>query len=601
MVAFRSWIDGAQIICEMCADRTLSAPVFCGSGMAPLVVVAGGTEVGKLGSQIEVLLPDMAEGDVHRFVLAYEDAGHRPANRAWLPLGPYLRLETEILRLPSGPSGPKHIGYNPSNWDGPRIIPQPQSYTLTCESLSTNGFACADTVFDQIHALSLRLGFGPFQSPGAAPLKVVQATMPAEHYEIDIDKSGVLIRAGDEIGQFYAGITLLSLCVTHEGKLPCGLLKDGPRFDWRGQHLDCARHFFEVPTILRLLDLMALMKLNRFHWHFADDEAFRVEVECLPDLWQRTRMRGEGEMLPGLFGGGPRAGGSYSKSDVATVIAHARSLNIEVLPEIEVPAHALALGKVFPDLRDPMDQGEERSVQGYERNAVNPAMPAAWDLLPMLATEISQMFPFGHLHLGCDELPADTWLGSPRARDLMDQEWLSTSKDLQGWTMAKLAGLLPDVRVAAWEEAAQGLNGGIGHNALLFSWTGQGPGLEAARSGYDVVMTPAQHVYLDMAHSDDPDDWGANWAAYVSLQDTINWNPVPKEAEDIADRIKGVQGCFWAEFTTQDDELWPMILPRLLGVASKAWHTGDPITGVQLEGLAGHYAPIIAAFTAGPG
>ncbi|MGR3636660.1 MAG: family 20 glycosylhydrolase, partial [Shimia sp.] len=345
------------------------------------------------------------------------------------------------------------------------------------------------------------------------------------------------------------------------------------RFSWRGQHLDTARHFYEQQTILDLLDLMALLKFNRFHWHFADDESFRLEIECFPELWQKTALCGEGHLLPALFSGAVEAGGSYSKDTAREIIAHAKALNIEVMPEIEVPAHAIALTHVFPELRDPSDNGAEVSVQGYKGNAANPAIARTWDVLEAIIAEVGALFPFNHLHLGCDELPEGTWMGSPLARDLMKREGLETTDDLQGWMMQKLGAKTVEngQRPCAWEEAAKGANGGIANGAILFSWTGQGPGLEAARNGYDVVMSPAQHVYLDMAHTSDKDDWGANWAAFVSLTDTINWDPVPEA--DLADRIVGVQGTFWSEFTTQDDQLWPMLMPRMLGVSSKAWQT----------------------------
>lgn len=339
---------------------------------------------------------------------------------------------------------------------------------------------------------------------------------------------------------------------------------------------------------------MALCKLNRFHWHFSDDEAFRLQVECFPQLWQQTQMRGETHLLPSLFGGGIEAGGSYSKADAAALITHAKALNIEVLPEIEVPAHNLALAKIFPETRDPNDTGTEISVQGYAQNAINPAMAKTWEVLSALTTEISEIFPFDTIHLGCDELPTDTWMGSPAAASLMAQHGLETTKDLQGWMMAKLAAQLTKLgkNVAAWEEAAQGKNGGIGHNALLFSWTGQGAGVAAARAGYDIVMTPAQHAYLDMAHSDDPDDWGANWAGHISLADTLNWDPVPPEMSDIAEKVVGVEGTFWSEFTTQDDQLAPMIAPRILGIAVKAWQADATLSAPQLSQLANHYAPL---------
>jgi len=399
---------------------------------------------------------------------------------------------------------------------------------------------------------------------------------------------------GGPAGLHYAGVTLLTLRETCGGKLPCGVLTDTPRFGWRGQHLDCARHFFGVDFILRLLDLMALLKLNRFHWHLSDDESFRLEVESQPRLWQRTAFRGEGELVPGVFGGGIRAGGSYSRADVAKVLARAKALQIEVLPEIEVPAHSHGMVKALPGLRDPGDNGEEASVQGYIDNIVNPAMPATWQVLQPLTTEVAAMFPFGMLHLGADEAPHGAWDGSPAVAGLKGREGLVSSDDVQGWMLAKLsAGLVAKgYRVAAWEEAAKGVQGGIGNGALLFSWTGQGPGVDAARRGHDVVMCPAQTAYFDLAHSDDPVDWGATWAGVVPLEKTVAWDPVPKGAEDIAPRIAGVQGCFWGEFTTEDAQAEGMIAPRILGIATKAWEPAGRTDGPAIRALAGAYGPL---------
>jgi hexosaminidase len=437
--------------------------------------------------------------------------------------------------------------------------------------LHVDGFRSGDDAFGAVAALAERRGLS---FAGEAVLQFIHNKLAGDAYVITITTEGVSIEAGDYGGRFYACITLLTLL--QHGPLQCGVIKDAPRFGWRGQHLDTARHYYQPETILDLLDLMALLKLNRFHWHFADDEAFRIELESLPELWQQTRMCGEAELLPALFAGSTRAGGSYDKATVRDVIEHANQLNIEILPEIEAPAHALALTHVFPDTRDPADNGAEMSVQGYVANTMNPAMPQTWEVLEKIVAEVADLFPFNHLHLGCDELAEGAWMGSPKARTLMQQEGLSTTDDLQGWMMHRLGQIAMDQgqRPAAWEEAAKGGNGGLGHDAILFSWTGQGPGLEAARNGYDVVMTPAQHVYLDMAHSDDPDDWGASWAAFIGLVDTVNWTPVPDP--ELAEKIIGVQGTFWSEFTTQDWQIWPMLLPRMLGVAAMAWQQEPP-------------------------
>ncbi len=594
--AFSAIVDGALIRCSITADRDLASPVFCLSLFAPALVAEGGTLLRQDGGYTEVRLPDLTAGLPHSVVLRYEAAGFRPANRAWLPLGPYLRHAGGTLALPPLPAGVRDAAEaGRTSFDGLRLVPPPTGWQPDGGTVRITTLAGDAEPLRAADALARRTGLSALLAPDGLPLETrTDASLPADGYILEIGTDRIVLTAPDRGGLFYGAITLLTLRQTHDGQLPTGGVTDAPRFGWRGQHLDCARHFYQIATIERLLDLMALFKLNRFHWHFADDEAFRLEVDCAPDLWRQTAFRGEGELVPGVFGGGIRSGGSYSKAEARALIERARGLNIEILPEIEVPAHALALNRAIAGLRDPADSGDERSVQGYGQNVVNPALPATWNLLDALALEVADLFPFRHLHLGGDELPPDTWAGSPEVDALKAREGLATRDDVQGWTMARLAARLAahGIRPAAWEEAARGSQGGIGHDALVFSWTGQGPGIAAARAGHEVVMCPAQHIYFDMAHSADPDDWGANWAAIVPLEETVNWRVVPDSAPDIAARVAGVEGAFWGEFTTRDAEMEPMLAPRILGLACKAWEKAESVDGKTLRGLAGHYAAL---------
>ncbi|MEM8591855.1 MAG: beta-N-acetylhexosaminidase [Pseudomonadota bacterium] len=582
---FSCRIDGDIIVCTLTPDRSLSHATLCFSGMAPMEPASGATLQYSLGSYTELALPDISEGQAHEIQVRYV-GGYRPANRAWMPLGPYLRVDGQAIPLPPVPFGRRPVQYKATeHFHGLPIAPQPTHWRpAECGSVAVDGFDISGDALAATAELAERHKL-PFK--GSFPVEIERRDLPPDAYLLTISENKVCIAASSYGGEFYAGVTLLTLL--QNGPLPCGEIVDEPRFAWRGQHLDTARHYYEPRTIMALLDLMAMLKLNRFHWHFSDDEAFRIELDALPELAQKTAFRGEGQTLPGLFTGETCQGGTYSKKTVRQIIDHAAKLNIEVMPEIETPAHALALTTVYPDTRDPGDNGQEKSVQGYARNALNPAMPKTWELLDILIGEIADLFPFDRLHLGCDELPTDTWMSSPKARALMAEHGLETTHDLQGWTMAKLAARVVALgkAPAAWEEAALGSNGGIGHGALLFSWTGQGPGLDAARSGYDVIMTPAQHVYLDMAHTDDVDDWGASWAAFVDLPDTINWDPVPDAT--LAGNILGVQGAFWSEFTTRDEDLWPMLMPRMLGVSMMAWQR-ENVTTDALFALAARYA-----------
>ncbi len=597
-MTFDARIVGAEIHCEIGSDSAISAPIFCCSNFAPSLVISGGTLLRTVAGYTEVALPDIPVGGSVPLVMAYVHRGFAPKNRAWLPLGPYLRTKTGTIALPSTETGVRVNAAPPRTapqYAGLKLVPQPMSWQPSVGSLAVTGFASSDPRLAPVADLAERLNFAPFLDAAGVPLALTQdSTLVDGAYEITLSPEGINVTQNDTMGLFSATITLMNLHETYQGALPCGIIKDAPRFGWRGQHLDCARHFYTVETILRLLDLMALLKLNRFHWHFSDDEAFRVEVTCAPELWQKTAIRGEGQLVPGVYGGGIRAGGSYSKADVKRVLDRAAALQIEVLPEIEVPAHGYALNIARGGMRDPGDNSTAVSVHGYLDNVINPAMPETWRLIEPLALEVAGMFPIGILHLGCDELPPAAWSASPAINALKVEHGLETRDDVQGWMMARLAGFLErhGIRSAAWEEAAKGANGGLGHGALLFSWTGQGPGIEAARRGYDVVMCPAQNVYFDMAHTRDPDDWGATWAATVALEDVMNWRPVPTGAEDVADRIVGVEGCFWSEFTTRDAEMEPMLAPRILGLANKGWDRNDSVDGPGLRALAQSYAAV---------
>lgn len=578
----------------------LVAPVICFSLMAPGTDVGGGDIVETCGSFHAVrlrgtLTPDRPLG------FEIRNAQFPAANRAWLPLGVYLRLPdgtTEPVEgeLQGAKSGKPRATITV---DGLGLVPVPGHWAADGTSAVFTGLRELPDGLEVIDGLGERTGLGPLTTPDGWDVSTeIDASLGPDGYCLTLTDGHATVAAGGRNGVRHALITLLTLRTTHGGIVPLGVIRDTPRFEWRGQHLDCARHFYSVDAILRLLDLMALLKLNRFHWHFADDEAFRLEVECYPDLWRKSAFRGEGQTVPGVFGGGAGpTGGTYSKQDAAYVVAHAAELGIEVMPEIEFPAHALAIARIFPELTDPNDSGSETSVQGYLRNVVCPAKPETEEFFETLADEVAGLFPFAHLHLGGDELPEHTWEGSPLVDGLKTRAGLSNKEDVQGWAMERLARKLAAQGIAAcaWEESMMGSQGGIGNDAILFSWKGQTAGVEAARRGHRVVMCPAQHVYFDMAHTAGPDDWGANWAAYVSLSDTIAWDPVPKNEPELERLMLGVEGAFWSEFTTEDRQLEPMLAPRILGLSVMAWSARNSVTSNQLETLARIYEPFFAA------
>ena len=336
---FTAEIRGKDILCEVTSDRDLHDPVFCFSLMAPPAVTSGGTMLRSDGSYGEVQLPTLAAGTPHTFTLRYANPHYAPVNRAWLPLGAYLRCKDAIIDFPHQRAGVTPVAPPPPpTINDLGLIPKPKSWQPTKGKLNFGSFSAASNLLDAADALAQRCNLPPLISAGGVPLDMAHNDgLDEDTYRIEIATDGLRVDYGGPQGAHYAGITLLVLREIHGGRIPCGLIEDAPRFAWRGQHLDCARHFYRTGSITRLIDLMALLKMNRFHWHFSDDEAFRLELESVPDLARATGMRGEGELVPGVFGGGPRSGGTYSADDVATVIDHARHLFVEVMPEIEFP------------------------------------------------------------------------------------------------------------------------------------------------------------------------------------------------------------------------------------------------------------------------
>jgi hexosaminidase len=569
----------------------------------------------QFGGYVE-LAPDhsggLMNGDEWNFSFKYGYDRHAPVNVSWGPMGTYLKLadgqtvdvNSEPLKFLNDTSQmqTRLSGDEPAL----RLIPHPNSWEQTagkCNlsdgiNFSGNFSETVKNVISSFDSLTKRLGFQEFLSNQGVDVcfENVDKNFKEEEYELIVKSHQIKIRASHYMGYFYALISLLQLRQIYNALVPCGQIKDLPRFSWRGQHLDCARHYYEVESILRLLDLMALLKLNRFHWHMIDDESFRLELKSFPELAQSTGMRGNDCVLPGVFGGGKGpTGGTYSAEDVKMIVDHADSLGISVMPEIEIPAHAKALLEVIPELRDPQDQSYEESVQGYLENTINPAIQATWNFLEKIIPEIKNMFPFEVIHLGCDEMPQKIWQNSPAINKLKEQEGLESTEDVQEWTMRRAAGIVIEAggRPAAWEEAGRGNNGGIGQGALLFSWSGKEPGFEAAKDGYEVVMCPAQHVYFDMAHTPETHEKGVNWAAFVSMNDALDWDPVPENEPELEQNIIGIQGELWSETVIKDNDFETMLAPRILALSEVAWsvpHRKRELN--EFSGAAGYFDKI---------
>ncbi len=353
-----------------------------------------------------------------------------------------------------------------------------------------------------------------------------------------------------------------------------GSISDRPRYGWRGCHLDVSRQFYPTAEVMRLIDILAWFKLNIFHWHLTDDEAWRLEIKAYPTLSTLGVLRGPDEpLLPQLGNGAEPVGGFYSQDEVKAIVAHAAGLHVEVVPEVDIPGHSTAALVALPELADGQEAPESyHSVQGYPNNALNPAAPFTYEFLEKVFDEMAELFPSRYIHIGGDEVADGSWLASPMARRLMEEQGLSGTFALQSYFLKKVKQMLMarGRMLVGWNEVAHG--GGVGtEGTLLMAWENPKVGIELARAGYDVVMTPGQAYYLDMAQAEAWQEPGASWAGTATPEHTYAYEAEGEFPEELKSRMKGVQACIWSEHFLSRGYFNHLVFPRLPAIAEAAW------------------------------
>ncbi|WP_106745538.1 beta-N-acetylhexosaminidase [Yoonia maritima] len=404
-----------------------------------------------------------------------------------------------------------------------------------------------------------------------------------EAYHIDFGDE-ISIIAGGETGQRYGLIALAQMLhgasTDHAFSFPqTGSIVDAPRYDWRGCHLDVSRHFWTYDEVLRVVDILAWHKMNTFHWHLTDDEGWRAEILAYPELTQTGATRGADvpTMLPQLGDGYEKRHGYYTQDQMRSVVAHAQSLGVDVMPEIETPGHAAAVLAALPALVDPDEPANSYyPVQGYFNNALNPAIPETFTVLEQVFDEISTIFPSKYIHIGGDEVANNAWLTSPKAQDLMAKEGLAGTFELQSWFLRKIKAMLTarGKVMVGWNEIAHG--GGVPpEDTLLMAWENPTVGIKLAAQGYDVVMTPGQAYYLDMVQGADWLENGAGWAGPVPPEQSYTYEAEGDFPADLRSKMRGVQACIWCEHFTTKQWFNDLVFPRLGAVAEAAWTQKD--------------------------
>jgi hexosaminidase len=419
----------------------------------------------------------------------------------------------------------------------------------------------------------------PAQGGRKIRFQAESSIMPAA-YELRFTAGEIILASDDAAGRFYGLVSLAQLL--HGARRDAetfqfpvfGDIADQPRYDWRGCHLDVSRQFYPVADIERLIDILAWNRLNIFHWHLTDDEAWRLEIKAFPELTEIGAWRGPDEVLvPQLGDGAEPRSGYYSQDDVRRIVAHAGALHVEVVPEIDIPGHSTAALFSLPQLVDGQEAPDGyRSVQGYANNALNPAIEFTYEFLGRVFDEMVALFPSEYIHIGGDEVAHGAWLASPLCRALIEREKLADTAELQSYFLRRVKAMLSErgKKLAGWNEVSHG--GGVEREGtLLMAWEKAEIGVELAGEGYDVIMTPAQAYYLDMAQAEAWGEPGASWAGFTPPEKTYAYEAEGELPEELRDRVRGIQACIWGENFVSRAYFNRLVFPRLPAVAEAAW------------------------------
>ncbi len=400
--------------------------------------------------------------------------------------------------------------------------------------------------------------------------------LPDEGYTLEVEPDTVRITGADRAGLFYGIQTLRQLIPPGDNilvpvaEIPCLRITDYPRFPYRGFTLDVARTFSPFEEVIRLLDLMAFHKMNRFHWHLTDDEGWRLPLECYPELAREGGFRGAGSPVRNIYGAwGERYGGYYTTEQVRAVIDHAAFRNIEVVPEFDLPGHSRAVARLHPEIlcRGPVDTA---SSAGYDLRKVWCAgREENFEMIERIIDEICVVFPGAIIHTGGDEVPPEQWETCPDCRALMKREGLEDTAALNTWFENRVGRMVADRgrRQAVWNEAADG--GTLEYDPVIWAWENHESVVKALRAGYDVVNMTSQYYYFDMKQS--ASEVGLAWGGIVDLAKTYGYDPVPEVRG--GGRVIGVNGGFWTETFLWNGEWWRdyQLFPRLCALAETAW------------------------------
>ena len=494
------------------------------------------------------------------------------------------------------------IAYDAGN---PEVARNAQFLRQWVEELT--GIQLDMTPDDKQAAVRLTLGFAADKK--AKKGKKGQATQELteqqqEAYTITVDNSGIAIAARQPIGLFRAAQTLrkslpllpvAQKAVSEKGVMdggafakievafPYAVIQDEPRFDYRGAHLDCARHYFSVDVIKQYLDLMALHGLNQFHWHFTEDQGWRFEVKALPELAKKGSIR-EQTVLgrnTGVYDGQPY-GGYYTQEQCRELVNYAAERYINIIPEIDMPGHMMGALHVYPNLGCKGGPYPVWPHWGVSHEVLCAGNPETMTFLKTVFGELCDVFPSKFIHIGGDECPKDSWKKCPKCQakakelGLVDDGKHSIENQLQTWINHEMEQFLKERGrdMIGWDEV---LEGGLTEGGIVMSWRGIKGGIEAAKQHHRVIMTPTDYCYIDYYQL--KDQWGQplGIGGYLPVSKVYSFEPlIPDQlSEEEQKYILGPQVNLWTEYVGYPQHVFYMLLPRLDAISEVQWCRSD--------------------------
>ncbi|MBJ6366914.1 beta-N-acetylhexosaminidase [Snuella sedimenti] len=445
-------------------------------------------------------------------------------------------------------------------------------------------------------------------SQGNIQLQLDSRIANEEGYQLEVAYNKITISGKNSKGVFYGIQTLRQLLPASiesangslkELTIPVVSIKDEPRYVYRGMHLDVARHFFPVDFIKKYIDLIALHKMNTFHWHLTEDQGWRIEIKKYPKLTEIGSKR-YGTIVghhPGTSNDEKEYGGYYTQEDVKEIVAYATEKHVTVIPEIELPGHSSAAIAAYPYLscfpEEPTEvTNDMMSKKGKEVQAAGTPkiVQETWGVfndvycagkeetfafLQDVLDEVIPLFPSKYVHIGGDECPKKNWERCPSCQARIKAEGLHDEHELQSYFIQRMEKYLNSKgkQIIGWDEI---LEGGLAPNATVMSWRGTKGGIEAAKQHHDVIMTPGHSCYFDHYQSEDKANEPLAIGGKTTVADVYAYEPTPEELSAEEQKfILGAQGNVWTEYMATTDYVEYMILPRMSALSEVVWSDKD--------------------------